>query len=253
MRSFQLLALALALNNPVQAQESTTSSTSDATTPTSPGPTPTTSLTRVVQIFFIDERSYEGLPYTLVHRDSGSVLGINADLTTYVITSTRVDQRPVQTQSVTENGTTTITTLGSSRRIGQITTTTGQPSTITQGPATFMFTGTRYGPDHTLCSLNGTESAVCNLTHVGSAWYAKNTAWNGTFSTYSYNWTSGDRFGFAPVTITEGAELLQGSTPTASGGPNPNAGVRVLGGGEGGILAPVVAGLALGLGFILGL
>ena len=29
----------------------------------------TTSLTRVVQVFFIDERSYEGLPYTMLHRD----------------------------------------------------------------------------------------------------------------------------------------------------------------------------------------
>lgn len=154
MRSFQLLALALAL--PARAQEITTTPSLDATTTTvdpttSPSPTPTTtSLTRVVQIFFIDERSYEGLPYTLIHRDSGSVLGIDADLTTYVITSTRVDQRPVQTASITENGTTAITTLGSSRRIGQITNTTGQPSTITQGPATFMFTGTRFGPDHTL-------------------------------------------------------------------------------------------------------
>lgn len=103
------------------------------------------------------------------------------------------------------------------------------------------------------CSLNGTESAVCNLTHVGSAWYTRNSAWNGTFSTYSYNWTSGDRFGFAPVTITAGAELLAESTPTASGGPNENAGVRVWGHGEGGLLSSVVVGLALGLGFVLGL
>jgi hypothetical protein len=27
---------------------------------------------------------------------------------------------------------------------------TGQPSTITQGPATFMFTGARFAPDHTV-------------------------------------------------------------------------------------------------------
>jgi hypothetical protein len=61
---------------------------------------------------------------------------------------------------------------------------------------------------------------VCNLTHVGSAWYVRNTAWNGTYSTYKYNWTSGDRFGFAPVTITAGAELLDAANPTASGKPD---------------------------------
>lgn len=55
--------------------------------------------------------------------------------------------------------------------------------------------------------------------------YTKNPEWNGSYSTYSYNWTTGDRFGFAPVTITEGAELLTGPSPTASGASNAAAGV----------------------------
>jgi hypothetical protein len=49
-------------------------------------------------------------------------------------------------------------------------------------------------------------------------WYARDTAWDGVFSTYRYDWASGDRFGFAPVTITEGADLLGLGVLTASGG-----------------------------------
>lgn len=103
------------------------------------------------------------------------------------------------------------------------------------------------------CSLNGTASAVCNLTHVGNAWYSKETAWNGTFSTYSYTWTSGDRFGFAPVTITRGAEMLLagGVSPTASGSANaaPPSGR----GGDGGVVALViwVVAMAVGAGVML--
>jgi hypothetical protein len=60
---------------------------------THPSPSPS-SVTRVVQIFFIAERSYEGLPYTLIHRVSGSIISLDNDakLTTYAITSTRVDR-----------------------------------------------------------------------------------------------------------------------------------------------------------------
>jgi len=232
----QALALVLAAAN-TRAQETSSASPSDGSSST-PGTTSTTSssstitpavtptgVTKVVQIFFIDERSYEGLPYTLLQRASGSVLNIDAGLTTYIVTSTRIDQRSLPTETPTESVTIGSITLASTRQLGRANSTTGQPSTITQGPATFMFTGTRFGSDHTLvnrCSLNGTVSAVCNLTHVGSAWYAKNTAWNGTYSTYKYNWTSGDRFGFAPVTITAGAELLDAAlaSPTASGKPD---------------------------------
>ncbi|KAK0646017.1 hypothetical protein B0T16DRAFT_457985 [Cercophora newfieldiana] len=227
---FRALALVLAAAN-VNAQDnnqsiSPTAETSPSTVESSSTVVTTpTAVTKVVHLFFIDERSYEGLPYTLLHRDSGSVANIDAGagLTTFVVTSTRVDQRSLPTSAPTDNVTIGSVTLASTRQLGRANNTTGAPSTITQGPATFMFTGTRFGSDHTLvnrCSLNGTVSAVCNLTHVGSAWYTRNKAWNGTYSTYNYTWTSGDRFGFAPVTITAGAELLAAADPTASGQPN---------------------------------
>ncbi|KAK0711193.1 hypothetical protein B0H67DRAFT_555213 [Lasiosphaeris hirsuta] len=255
----RLLALLLAVGTGLaQAQDATdASTTADATAEStleasSSSPT-ATGVTRVVQIFFIDERSYEGLPYTMLHKDSGAVIGVEADRTTFVITSTRVDNRPLPLHSRTDNVTTGIPTL-TSPRLGHITNATGLASTITQGPSFFAYTGTRYGPDHTLvnrCSLNGTASAVCNLTHVGAVWYTKDPAWNGTFSTYSYNWTSGDRFGFAPVTITAGAEMLAETNPTASGTPNGAAALpRALGGSAGAAVA-VGAVLAVGVGFIL--
>ena len=179
--------------------------TSDITGTTSDDP----SATRVVDIFYIDERAYEGLPYTLFHRDSGSVVGVTGDVTTFVITTTRGDRRPRPTHSRTDNVTTGIPTLTSSPPKPNW---TGEPSIITQGPGTFEFTGARFGgANHTVvnrCSLNGTAGAACNLTHVGSIWYASDPDWNGTFSTYSYNWTSGDRFGFAPVTITAGVDKM---------------------------------------------
>ena len=161
MTSLFLLLRALALASAValvRSQDiSAASSSGDLTDSSEPTSTSSaaasssaTGVTKVVQVFFIDERSYEGLPYTLLHRDSGSVIGVNADLTTLVITSTRVDQRPSPTHTRTDNVTTGIITLASSHRVGHVNNTTGQPSTITQGPATFMFTGTRFGPDHTL-------------------------------------------------------------------------------------------------------
>ncbi|KAK0738375.1 hypothetical protein B0T18DRAFT_433193 [Schizothecium vesticola] len=185
-----------------------------------PPPPTTTAITRVVQIFFIAERSYEGLPYTLLHRVSASLLSIDTSqsLTTLVLTSTRIDQRsstsptPTPTASTAASTTTTTTTTipppQSRPSLPPIPPTIGHPSTITQGPATFLFTHAHPDtPDQTLinrCSLNGTAAARCSMTHVGAAWYARNPAWNGTFSTYRYNWTSGDRFGFAPVTVTAG-------------------------------------------------
>ncbi|KAG7290566.1 hypothetical protein NEMBOFW57_000569 [Staphylotrichum longicolle] len=197
---FLLLTLFIAFLTQTLAQDSTNTTT---TTTTTTSPTPT--LTRIVDLFFLNERDYEGLPYTLFHRDSGSVVAVDTanGLTTYVITTTRVDRRPPASAATrTDNITTAIPTLASTRsRHWRPLNGTGQPSTITQGPATFLFTGTRYGPDHTVinrCSLNGTLRAACNLTHVGRVWYTRDPSWNGTYSTYSYDWTSGDRFGFAP-------------------------------------------------------
>lgn len=107
-------------------------------------------VTKVVQIFFIDEPGYEGLAYTLFHRDSGSVLGIEEDRTTYVITTTRTDLRP----KPTGNATTLTTSLSTpSRKFGPPGgwgNGTGRASTITQGPATFLYTGTRFGPNRTV-------------------------------------------------------------------------------------------------------
>ncbi|KAK4163501.1 hypothetical protein QBC43DRAFT_354991 [Cladorrhinum sp. PSN259] len=221
------------------------------TTSTAPSSS-TTTITSVVQIFFINERvQEEGHPYTYTPKVSGSVLAVDtvSNLTTFVITSTRSERtrRPFYTSSsdldsdsdtITDAPTTTITPApytGLSRthhlgggggsggpHRGKFNL-TGHPTTITQGPNTFQFTGTRYGPDHSIinrCALNGTAQASCNMTYLGTAWYTRDALWNGTFSTYSYNWTLGDRFGYAPVTITAGAELLVGEGP---GRPTPSS------------------------------
>ncbi|KAK3996118.1 hypothetical protein QBC44DRAFT_387163 [Cladorrhinum sp. PSN332] len=216
--------------------------------------TTSTTITTVLQIFFLNDRiQEEGLPYTYyTPKISGSVLAVDAvsNLTTFVITSTRSRaERPTRrpfhsshsdADSDTADGTSppteTITPAPYSAlsptahhpgpgggHHGNKFNATGQPTTITQGPNTFQFTGTRYGPNHSLinrCTLNGTLSAACNMTYLGTAWYARDSAWNGTFSTYSYNWTRGDRFGYAPVTVTAGAELLVGEGP---GRPTPPA------------------------------
>jgi hypothetical protein len=217
----------------------------------------------------------------MFHRDSGSVVAVDNvnNLTTYVITTTRVDRRPstsaTSTDDYRDDTTTAIPTLAPSRsRYWLPANDMGQPSTITQGPATFMFTGTRFGPDHTVyfcpppffsnahiiltpspgvrvnhCSLNGTANAACNLTHVGSAWYTRHRPeWNGTYSTYSYNWTSGDSFGFAPVTITEGAELLTGPDPTPRGTPSGGAVLRSPAAVWVGLVGVVVVALGVGVG-----
>lgn len=235
-----------------------------------PPPPTTTAITRVVQIFFIAERSYEGLPYTVLHRVSASILSIDtsASLTTLVLTSTRLDQRsttPTQTPpsqttpaSTTTTTTTTIAPPQSRPTLPPLGPTTGHPSTITQGPATFLFTHTHPDtPDQTLinrCSLNGTASARCSMTHVGAAWYARNAAWNGTFSTYRYNWTSGDRFGFAPVTVTAGIpaggmgeQVLEASGSASSGA---GAGKGMGGGGVWGLVLGIV-GVGVGVGVLL--
>lgn len=162
--SYPVQALALVL----AAVGTNAQDTTGTSRPSPPSPTPestwstsksssaplvtSTAVTKVVQVFFIDERSYEGLPYTLLHRDSGSVLSIDpaAGLTTFVVTPTRVDQRSLPTNTATDNVTIGSVTVASTRQLGRANNTTGAPSTITQGPATFMFTGTRFGPDHTL-------------------------------------------------------------------------------------------------------
>ncbi|KXX76412.1 hypothetical protein MMYC01_207071 [Madurella mycetomatis] len=250
--------------------------------------TATQTLTRIVDIFFLNQPAYEGLPYTMFHRDSGSVVAVDNvnNLTTYVVTTTQVDRRTTPSATRTDNVTTAIPTLKPTRsRHWRPLNGTGDPSTITQGPATAMFTGTGNGPGRTMylppcpflvtlsnpiirqspvnrltahslrnqrinrCSLNGTVEAACNLTHVGDMWYTKNTEWNGTYSTYSFNWTSGDRFGFAPVTITEGAELLTGPSPTPSGASN--AAWSVVRGGPA-REAVVVQGAVLGVILMVG-
>lgn len=56
---------------------STTLSETASTTSSSTSSQPTsTSLTRVVQVFFIDERSYEGLAYTMLHQDQVSLCSL---------------------------------------------------------------------------------------------------------------------------------------------------------------------------------
>lgn len=92
-------------------------------------------------------------------------------------------------------------------------------------------------------------------------WYTRDPGWDGTFSTYSYNWTSGDRFGFAPVTVTQGAELLTGPDPT----PSQNAGSlslsppsMVLFGGGGGpagvaLVVVVLQAVVMGVMVVVGL
>lgn len=232
-----------------------------------PPPPTTTAITRVVQIFFIAERSYEGLPYTVLHRVSASILSIDtsASLTTLILTSTRLDQRstspsqtPSQTGTPASTTTTTTTTIPppqSRPTPPPLGPTTGHPSTITQGPATFLFTHTHPDtPDQTLinrCSLNGTASARCSMTHVGAAWYARNAAWNGTFSTYRYNWTSGDRFGFAPVTVTAGIPAggmgEQVLVASASGSSGAGAAGRVAAGGGGWGWVVGIVGVGVGV------
>ncbi|KAK4157908.1 hypothetical protein C8A00DRAFT_11290 [Chaetomidium leptoderma] len=268
---FHLLTLLLLVFLPVVLAQVATVTTTTTATPT---------LTRLIDIFFLNERDYEGLPYTLFHRDSGSVVAVDAvnNLTTYAITTTRVDRHPLAGATRTDNITTAIPTLEPTRsRHWRPLNGTGQPSTITQGPATFIFTGTRSGPDHTMyvhppplptyprpntdrperinrCSLNGTAQAACNLTHVGSVWYTRDAEWDGTFSTYRYNWTSGDRFGFAPVTITEGAGLLTGPQPTASGGGTSGAvGRREAAAAAAAVVVAVAVGVMVALGGGVGL
>ncbi|KAK4200478.1 hypothetical protein QBC40DRAFT_145926, partial [Triangularia verruculosa] len=189
---------------------------------------PISSITKIVSLFYLNDRAFEDLPlpYTLhtsLHRISGRLIATDThlNLTTYIVTKTQSLPRRPPFGTNPPPWARTLSSLTSplpterppwwrpnfNERNG-----TGQPTTITQGPATFMFTGSRgWQQGQSIvnrCSLNGTVEAACNLTHVGSAWYTRDGGWNGTYSTYSYNWTSGDRFGFVPVTITQGAEML---------------------------------------------
>ncbi|CAK7228046.1 hypothetical protein SBRCBS47491_006772 [Sporothrix bragantina] len=198
-----------------ETSTSTSISTSTTTATTSDG-------TRVVPIFYLDERAFEGLPYTVLHHVCGSVAGVDADggATTYVITTTRVDLVAKSTGTPAAGSNSTAQALEVTSTFDAPTTSspsthrtptasiitalsswtnnaTGPPSTITQGPSTFVYTGTRSGdPSRTVvnqCRLSGTTSARCNLTHVGPIWYTADANWNGTYSTYNYTWTSGDR------------------------------------------------------------
>ena len=245
LRALVLPVAAVVMGGASMAQPTSTSPTDASGVPTSPAAastvtsistsisvstatatTTTTEASRIVPIFYIDERAFEGLPYTLLHRVGGSVAGVDDTATTFVITTTRMDLRP-STLTRTDNITTAIPTLRPTTR-GWTYNATGPPSTITQGPTTFLFTGTRWGdPSRTIinqCRLNGTGAARCNLTHVGPIWYTNDANWNGTFRTYSYNWTSGDRYGFAPCTVTSGVELMGPPTLTATTSTNGAAG-----------------------------
>ncbi len=142
------LLITLLIPSPTLAQNVT------VTTTTTASPT----LTRVVSLFFLNEREFEGSPYTLFHRDSGSIVAVDTvnRLTTYAVTTTRLD-RGSATRAA-DNFTTAIPTLDAaaatrSSKHSRPVNSTGQPSTITQGPATFMYTGTRYGPDLTMLVL----------------------------------------------------------------------------------------------------
>jgi len=197
------------------------STTVSVSTATSISTTTTTDSTRIVSIFYLDERAFEGIPYTLLHRVCGNVVAADETATTYVITTTRMDVRFASGTTIVDVPTRTSSPVRTAAADGSNSTTsysvssynaTGPPSTITQGPTTFAFTGTRWGDaNRTIinqCRLNGTSNARCNLTHVGPIWYTNDPSWNGTFSTFSYNWTSGDRYGFAPCTVTQGVEMM---------------------------------------------
>ena len=239
-------------------------SSPDSATDAAPPPPPTTTtLTSVVPVFYVDSGNEYGLPYTILHRDCGSVAGVDATATTLVITATLTDQRTASAspgRTRTDNVTTNIPTLRRTESLHF--NRTFWPSTVTQGPSTFLFTGSYYGPNRTLvnrCRLNGTTSATCNLTHVGDGWYTRlDPGWNGTYSTYNYSWTSGDRFGFAPVTLTAGVEKLPAATAkaTSSNAAAPGAGrgpPRGLLGEMGGLLcsSAVVGAFVLGIFLVL--
>jgi len=102
------------------------------------------------------------------------------------------------------------------------------------------------------CRLEGLTWATCDLTHLGKGWYTRrNPDFSGDWSTYNYTWTSGDRFGFAPVTITAGVEKL----PAGGGAAEPTEDSQdgAAGGGRGGMLqgAKMLA-IILG-GFVVGI
>jgi len=143
--------------SPVLAQTATITATETTTATVTVAPT----LTRVVSLFYLAERAYDGgLPYTLFHEVYGSVVAVDSvnNLTTYVVTTTRVGRRDgargTKTLSVSESEETTAAVEARAGNDGswwrKEKNFTGKPSTITQGPSTFMFTGTRYSPEHTV-------------------------------------------------------------------------------------------------------
>ncbi|KIH92992.1 hypothetical protein SPBR_03023 [Sporothrix brasiliensis 5110] len=251
-------AVSTSVSVSVSVYTSTSTETSTSTAVATSTTTATDS-TRVLPLFYLDERAFEGLPYTVLHRVCGSVAGVDADggATTFVITTTRIDlvatatamnstgeaATALEAASSTDTNLST-TTMTTTTRRSHISPTasiitassswannaTGPPSTITQGPSTFVFTGTRFGdPSRTLvnqCRLSGTSSARCNLTHVGPIWYTADANWNGTYSTYNYTWTSGDRYGFAPCTVTAGVSLLGPPTAVVAAPSSTNGAAR---------------------------
>ncbi|KAK4177062.1 hypothetical protein QBC36DRAFT_237499 [Triangularia setosa] len=241
--------------------------------------TPTT-ITRIVSLFYLNDRADDHfpLPYTSSpDAISGRVIATDPvlNLTTYAVTKTQSFPRrgpgpfgnanrppwagsPLPTPFLTPSSRPPWWHPNFGERNG-----TGQPTTITQGPATFMFTGSRGWQQSgqsivNRCSLNGTVEAVCNLTHVGDAWYTRDKDWDREYSTYSYTWKEGDRFGFAGVAITAGVEMLEpgdgGVSSRASGGGSSSisgGGKRVKGPDRG--VAKVMVGLVVVVGFFRGL
>lgn len=201
----------------------TTGSTTTASTATVTYP--------VVSLFYLDPPAAPNQPFTLTPRDFGVVIGVDASATTYVVTSTHtvpswppstsssgpppasVTPGPPPPQPLSPSPSPVIQRDGNSNA-------TGTPTTITQGPSTFAFTSSDVNvANKTLvnqCQLSGTTSATCSMTRVGEAWYAGDRRFNGTWSTYNYTWSTGDPWGYAPVTITSGASLLQGGATATS-------------------------------------
>ncbi|KAK0669466.1 hypothetical protein QBC41DRAFT_391704 [Cercophora samala] len=258
----------------ITAQTTTTPTTPTSTSPTSPTPT----ITKIISLFYLNDRAHDDLPLphsTPPHAISGRVIATDShlNLTTYVVTKTHSlppggggghrgpfgSNPPPWARTLTSPPSSLLPTPPWWRPSFGERNGTGQPTTITQGPSTFLFTGSRGWWQRgqsvvNRCSLNGTVEAVCNLTHVGEAWYTGEAGWDGRYSTYRYTWEEGDRFGFAGVTVTAGGEMLvrdgggegEVAAGTGEGGRSASGGVRrvvVHGGWMGWVVLVVMMGL----------
>ncbi|KAK4650110.1 hypothetical protein QC762_702224 [Podospora pseudocomata] len=246
--------------------------TAQTTTPPTPTAPPTPTVTKIISLFYLNDRAHDDFPrpYTPTpHAIPGRVIATDSllNLTTYIVTKTQSfpgrrrppfgNNPPPWAKTLTLPPSSLPTPWWRPNfgdRNG-----TGQPITITQGPSTFMFTGSRgWEKGQSVvnrCSLGGTTEAVCNLTHVGRAWYTGDREWEGEYSTYSYTWTEGDRFGFVGVTVTAGGEMLSeenggddgvGTTGKGDGVRSANGGVGRRG-VNGGVMMGWVVWVVMGL------